>query len=91
MNILKKLLGIITLLLTLFLSCGLIYAHKITFFKAKRKFEEENIGAPGYAIGFIITFCLSVIVIYFLTRLGLKLLRNKKISINPIDEIGTQY
>ena len=90
MNILKKLLGIIIILLTLFLSCGLIYVLKNTFLRTKRKFEIEEVGAPGYAIGFIITFCASVIVIYFLTRLSLKLMRNKKASINSIDEIGTQ-
>ena len=90
MNILKKILGIIILLFTILLSCAFLYALTGTFLSMKRKIEAGESGVYGYVIGYILALCLSILVVYFLTRVSLKLLRNKKNSIiSSIDEIGT--
>lgn len=90
MNILKKITGIILLLFTILLCFPAAYAFPIQFENCKKKFEEGVIGAPGYAIGFLICFVFYILITYFLIKLSLKLIRKKKINATSIEEIGIE-
>ncbi|MBF4488031.1 hypothetical protein [Flavobacterium sp. CSZ] len=88
MKTLKKITGIIILLLIILLCFPAFYAFPIQLENCKKKFESGAIGAPGYAIGFFICFVLYVLVLYFLVKLSIKLIRKNKIDVTAIDEIG---
>lgn len=90
MNILKKIAGIIILLFAILLCFPAAYAFPIQFVNCRKKFEEGAIGAPGYSIGFLICFVIYALLTYFLIKLSLKLIRNKKSNATSIDEIGIE-
>lgn len=90
MNILKKITGTIVLLFAVLLCFPAVYAFPIQFENCRKKFEEGVIGAPGYAIGFVICFVIYVLMLYFLIKLSLMLIRKKKIDATSIDEIGIE-
>lgn len=86
MNILKKISGAIILLFAILLCFPAVYAFPIQFGNCIKKFEEGVTGAPGYAIGFVI----YVLILYFLIKLSLKLIKKKKIDVTSIGEIGIE-
>lgn len=90
MNILKKISGAIILLFAILLCFPAVYAFPIQFGNCMKKFEEGVTGAPGYAIGFVICFVIYVLILYFLIKLSLKLIRKKKIDVTSIEEIGIE-
>ncbi|MCA1918878.1 MAG: hypothetical protein LDL38_05720 [Flavobacterium piscis] len=88
MKTFKKIIGILILLLAILLCFPAFYAFPIQFENCKKKFESGVVGAPGYAIGFFICFVLYALVLFFLVKLSIKLIRKNKIDITAIDEIG---
>lgn len=90
MNILKKISGAIILLFAILLCFPAVYAFPIQFENCMKKFEDGVIGAPGYAIGFVICFAIYVLILYFLIKLSLKLIRKKKNDATSIEEIGIE-
>lgn len=90
MNILKKIAGIIILLFTILLCFPAVYAFPIQFENCRKKFEAGVVGAPGYAIGFLTCFIFFVLIIFFLIKLSVKLIRKKKNNAIPIEEIGRE-
>ncbi|MBE8723528.1 hypothetical protein [Flavobacterium hungaricum] len=88
MNILKKIVGVILLLLAVLLCFPAFYAFPIQFERCRKKFEDGFVGAPGGAIALITCFVLYVLITYFLVKFGLKLIRKKKSNYKAIDEIG---
>lgn len=90
MNILKKISGAIILLFAILLCFPAVYAFPIQFGNCMKKIEEGVTGAPGYAIGFVICFVIYVLILYFLIKLSLKLIRKKKIDVTSIEEIGIE-
>jgi hypothetical protein len=91
MVILKKIAAIIIILFTILFSFSIIYTFPILIERSKKKFEDGLIGAPGYVIGLVISFIFSVFIIYFLIKLSLKLIRQKKNNnALSIDKIGEE-
>ncbi|HJY14255.1 MAG TPA: hypothetical protein VJ304_15780 [Flavobacterium sp.] len=90
MNILKKITGTILLLFAILLCFPAVYAFPIQFENCRKKFEEGVTGAPGYAIGFVICFVIYVLMLYFLVKLSLKLIKKKKNDTTSIEEIGIE-
>ena len=90
MKTLKKITGVIILLLAFLLCFPAFYAFSIQLENCKKKFESGAVGAPGYAIGFFICFVLYALLIYFLIKLSIKLIRKKKNDNNAIGEIGME-
>jgi hypothetical protein len=88
MKILKKITGITILLFTILLFFPAFYAFPIQFANCKKKFEDGVVGAPGYTIGFLFCLIVYILIIYFLIKLSLKLIRREKNNISAIDEIG---
>ena len=90
MKILKKITGVIILLFAISLCFPAFYAFPIQFENCKKKFESGVVGAPGYAIGFFICFVLYALVLFFLVKLSMKLIRKKKSDATAIEEIGME-
>ena len=90
MKIIKKITGTIILLFTILLCFPAFYAFPIQFENCKKKFENGVVGAPGYAIGFVTCLLLYLLVSFFLIKLSLKLIREKKLHTKSIDEIGVK-
>ncbi|KAF2334512.1 MAG: hypothetical protein REI96_22425 [Flavobacterium nitrogenifigens] len=88
MKILKKITGVIILIFTVLLCFPAFYAFPIQFENCKKKFETGVVGAPGYAIGFLTCLVFYFLITYFLIKLSLKLIRQRKNNIASIDEIG---
>ncbi len=84
MEILKKIIGVLLLLLGLILSIGILFTTiKLIIDKATLDFNSAyNI---AHLIGNFIGFGLFIVIIYFLFKFGLKLTRTKnKPSLNDI-------
>nr|WP_199002338.1 hypothetical protein [Flavobacterium sp. ASV13] len=90
MKILKRITGIILLLFAVLICFPAFYAFPIQFENCKKKIEDGVVGAPGYMIGFITCLVLYFLILFFLIKLSLKLIRKKKINHSSIDEIGTE-
>ncbi len=90
MKIIKKIIGTIILLFTILLCFPAFYTFPIQFENCKKKFEDGAAGAPGYTIGFLTCLVLYLLISFFLIKLGLKLIREKKIDMKSIDEIGVK-
>jgi len=90
MNLLKKIAGSITLLFTILLFFPAYYVFPIQFENCRKKFDEGIIGAPGYAVGFLLCIMFYVLISYFLIKLSLKLIKNKKINDTSLEEIGIE-
>lgn len=88
MNLLKKIFGIVLLLIVILISSFAFYAVPIMIEKSKKKFDDNVIGAPGYAIGNVIIFGGLAFIIYFLIKMSFKLIRKKKVNATIIDKIG---
>jgi hypothetical protein len=78
MKILKKITGTIILLIIIslfFLAC---YLFPLQLESCRKKIVEGAPDAPGYVFGFITYLVLYLIFSFFLIKLSLKLIREKK-------------
>lgn len=88
MNILKKITGIFLLILAGILSLAALvsFINAITAtIDTMGKSTSEGI---GYAFGSLFGIVIIGIVIYFMIKIGLKLISKKKVEVESIDEIG---
>jgi hypothetical protein len=88
MTILKKVIGIVLLLLGGLISFStLINLLKEIIIMVQMK-EELSAYHIGYTIGIIIGLVFVSVIAYYLIKLGLKLLERKKEKADTIDDIG---
>jgi hypothetical protein len=88
MTILKKVIGVILLLLGGLISFStLINLLKEIIIMVQME-EELSAYHIGYTIGIIIGLVFVSVIVYYLIKLGLKLLERKKEKADTIDDIG---
>ncbi len=88
MNLLKKITGIFLVLLAGILSLvTLISAINATKESIEKIKESTSVGI-GYAFGSLFGIIIIGVIIYFMFKMGLKLISKKKIEVESIDEIG---
>lgn len=88
MNILKKLAGILLLLFAGMLSLGTLMSLLNAITEIIKKSKESSVYTISYALGSLVGAAIIVVIIYFVSKLGLKLIKKKNIQVESIDEIG---
>lgn len=89
MIIIKKIIGVVLFVLAVFLSIGtLINFISAILIKSAKEFRISTATGVGYLFATILLTFLLVLLIRFLFKLSLRLLRKKKILYDPIEEIG---
>ena len=88
MDILKKIFGIFLLIVSAIFSLGtfLNFIREITLLIQRK--EEFTSFEVGYTIGVFIGLIIISVLIYFMAKFGLKLVKIKKREIESIDDIG---
>ena len=90
MYIFRKIAGIILLLFAGILSITILATTPSSFIRCKAKIAEANPGSIGYVLGSLFVTVVAIIAIFYIVKLGLKLVRKKIVANNSIDEIGLQ-
>ena len=86
---LKKILGIILLILAALFSLAILASIPPTITRCSRKLADSNSGGLGYVLGSIFITGIAIFVIYLIIKLSLKLIKKKIVIDNSIDEIGS--
>ncbi len=88
--ILKKVLGVIFILIGGFLSLGLLAQIPMTILRIKKVNSTSNDYGSGYIVGTIVGAILMALVAFFLFKFGFKWVSNKTKpkKIESIDSIG---
>ncbi|MBE8724235.1 hypothetical protein [Flavobacterium hungaricum] len=89
MNILKKIAGAILFVLAIILSIGtLLNFISAILIKSAKEFQKALAIGIGFLSATIVFTFLLVLLIRFMFKLSLRLLRNKQVDNDPLEEIG---
>lgn len=89
MNILKKIVGVLLLVIAGLLTLSTLYAFIDGIVRTIEKFKDSGAYGVGSAIGTIIASAFFIFIIIYITKKGLKLISNKN-KTDSIDDIGTE-
>lgn len=91
MNIFKKIIGVLLLIFAGLLSIATLAAFFNGIIDCSKKImESSTTSGIAYSLGSLIALLFFVAIIYFTTKLGLKLIKKKPTEIVSIDEIGLE-
>ncbi len=88
MNILKKIVGIVLLLLAGLFSLATLLNFIRSVAKIINKNDAYTSYEMGYTIGTFVGILIVLVLIFFMAKFGLKLISNKKEQLESVDEIG---
>ena len=88
MYLLKKVSGIILLIVSIFFSLILLIVSFKAVFDCIRVLNQDTSTGIGYVLGSLLVLGLIFILIRFMFKWSLKLIKTKEVPQDSIDEIG---
>lgn len=89
MNVLKKLAGIFLILFASILSLATLVSGFKSIGEGISETRKSGIYGLGYAAGSLFAIVLSIVLIFFMMKFGFKLIKNKTVVGEAINETGT--
>jgi hypothetical protein len=90
MNIFKKTTGVLLLVFAALFSIAVLASFLNGIVESSKEINKSTTSGIAYAFGSLITLAIFVAILYFIIKLGLKLIKKKNTRINSIDEIGLE-
>lgn len=85
----RKIAGFLLLVIGLILSFAAFFAMmKGVFVDSVKEIKESTSGGIAYLLGTLLFGFLIVLLIRFIFKSGIRLIKSKKIQADPIEEIG---
>ena len=88
MNIVKKMAGILLLLIAALLSLGTLMSIFGGINDSIKEIKKSTTMGISYAFGSLVGAIILVAIIYYIIKLGLKLIKGKSPIIDSIEDIG---
>ena len=88
MNILKKITGVLVLLIAALLSFGTLMSIFGGINDSIKEIKKSTTMGISYAFGSLVGAIILVAIIYYIIKLGLKLIKGKSPIIDSIEDIG---
>lgn len=88
MNIFKKIIGVLILVLAGIFSLGTFLNFITLIFEAITKQDSYTSYELGYTIGIFSGLILIAILLFYMWKFGFKLIKSKRDNIDSIEEIG---
>ncbi len=88
MNIVKKMAGILLLLIAALLSLGTLMSIFGGINDSIREIKKSTTMGISYAFGSLVGAIILVAILYYMIKLGLKLIKGKSEKIDSIEDIG---
>lgn len=90
MKILKKIGGVCLMIAALLLSLATLATSFKTFFDCIREIKKNTAEGIGYTLGSLLMIVLLILLIRFMFKKSLKLIKGQAQPEDSIDEIGVQ-
>ena len=88
MNVLKKITGWFLFLFAGCLSLALLMSSLNAIVPTISEFKESTASGLGYLMGSLLVICVFALLIKYIAKLGLKMIKSKVIVEDSIDDIG---
>lgn len=88
MNIVKKMAGILLLLIAALLSLGTLMSIFGGINDSIKEIKKSTTMGISYAFGSLVGAIILVAILYYMIKLGLKLIKGKSPIIDSIEDIG---
>jgi len=89
MELLRKLAGIFLILFASILSLATIVSGFKSIGEGISETRKSGINGLGYVVGSLFVIILSIVLIFFMMKFGLKLIKKKTVVTEAINETGT--